>query len=172
MTTDVTSQGFDGSLAYNWGAGFARMNYTCVNVKEDGGTIGSTAYYRGRPLGHLVALETAWQPGIGWTLGGTAEIAPEYKAANMDAYSVWNAYAESVPPNLNNLRVRRDLRNLFDETFVARANDSAGDTSHRPIPMNESGRTIALTATLTFQATFARRPPSRQGARILPLANT
>lgn len=43
VTTDITSQGFDGSLAYNWGNGFARMNYTYANVKENGGTIGSTA---------------------------------------------------------------------------------------------------------------------------------
>lgn len=149
-STDITSQGFDGSLAYNWGTGFARMNYTFANVKEDGETIGSTAYYRGRPLGHLIGLETAWQPGNGWTIGGTAEIAPSYSDANMDAYSVWNAYAEYVPPNMDNLRVRLDLRNLFDETYVARANDSAGDTTGRPIPMNEPGRTIALTATLTF----------------------
>lgn len=149
-TTDITSQGFDGSLAYHWGAGFARMNYTYANVKEDGSTIGATAYYRGRPLGHLIALETAWQPGNGWTLGGTAEIAPEYKDANMDAYSVWNAYAAYVPPSMENLQLRLDLRNLFDETYVARANDSAGDTSGRPIPMNEPGRTIALTATLKF----------------------
>lgn len=149
-STDITSQGFDGSVAYNWGSGFARMNYTYANVKEDGGTIGSTAYYRGRPLGHLIGLETAWQSSNGWTIGGTAEIAPSYSDANMDAYSVWNAYAEYVPPNIDNLRVRLDLRNLFDETYVARANDSAGDTSGRPIPMNEPGRTIAVTATLTF----------------------
>lgn len=149
-STDITSQGFDGSLAYIWGTGFARMNYTFANVKEDGGTIGSTAYYRGRPLGHLIGLETAWQPGNGWTIGGTAEIASSYSDANMDAYSVWNAYAEYVPPNMDNLRVRLDLRNLFDETYVARANDSAGDTTGRPIPMNEPGRTIALTATLNF----------------------
>lgn len=149
-TTDVTSQGFDGSLAYQWGDGFARMNYTYANVKEDGDTISSTAYYRGRPMGHIVALETAWQPAYGWTIGGTAQIAPEYRPANMKAYSVWNAYAQYVPPSMDNLKIRLDMRNLFNETYVARANDSAGDTSGRPIPMNEPGRSVSFTATLTF----------------------
>ncbi len=60
------------------------------------------------------------------------------------------AGAAYVPPSMENLQLRLDLRNLFDETYVARANDSAGDTSGRPIPMNEAGRTIALTATLKF----------------------
>ena len=55
-----------------------------------------------------------------------------------------------VPPNMENLRLRLDFGNLVDETYVARANDSAGNTNNRPIPMNEPGRTIALTATLTF----------------------
>ncbi len=146
----ITTRGFDGSLVYYWGEGFARLKYTYADVEEDGTTIGSMAYYRGRPMGHIVALESAWQPGGGWTLGGTVEIAPEYKDANMESYSVWNAYAEYVPPNMDNLRVRLDLRNLFDEAYVTRANDSAGDTNNRPIPMNEPGRTIALTATLTF----------------------
>ncbi|MCH2068697.1 MAG: TonB-dependent receptor [Shimia sp.] len=148
--SDITTQGFDGSLAYHWGTGFARLNYTYADVEENGATIDSEGYYRGRPMGHIVVLESAWQAGKGWTLGGTAEIAPTYSDANMEAYSVWNAYAEYVPPNMENLRVRLDLRNLFDETYVARANDSAGNTNNRPIPMNEPGRTIALTATLTF----------------------
>ncbi|MDA5555433.1 TonB-dependent receptor domain-containing protein [Shimia sp. MMG029] len=147
---DVKTQGFDGSIAYAWNTGFARMNYTFADVTENGDTIGSRAYHRGRPLGHLIALESAWQPWQGWTLGGTAEIAPKYSDANMPAYSVWNAYAEYVPPTMDNLRIRLDLRNLFDETYVARANDSAGDTTSRAIPMNEPGRTIALTATMRF----------------------
>ncbi|MBO9473361.1 TonB-dependent receptor [Shimia sp. R10_1] len=149
-TTDVETQGFDGSLAYFWDSGFARLNYTFADVTENGDTISSTAYYLGRPLGSIVALESAWQPGHGWTIGGTAEIAPEYSKANMDSYSVWNAYAEYVPPSLDNLRIRLDLRNLLDETYVARANDSAGNTTGRAIPMNEPGRTIALTATMRF----------------------
>lgn len=148
--TDIKTQGLDGSLAYVWDTGFARMNYTYADVSEQGDTISSTAYYRGRPLGHLVALETAWHPRKEWTIGGTAEIAPKYSDANMESYSVFNAYAEYIPPSMENFRVRFDVRNLFNETYVARTNDSAGDSAGRPIPLNEPGRTLAITATLSF----------------------
>ncbi|WP_204115228.1 TonB-dependent receptor domain-containing protein [Shimia biformata] len=147
--TDLTSQGFDGSLGYFWDSGFARVKYTFSDVQSEGAPISSTAYYLGRPMGHIFALETAWQPAFGWTVGGTAQIAPEYAEADLDAYAVFNAFVEYVPPQLDNLRLRLDVRNLFDETYVARGSDAAGQVG-RPIPLNEPGRTIMLAANVTF----------------------
>lgn len=155
--TDVLTEGFDSSLAYFWGNGFARAKYTFADVTANGAPIGTTAYYLGRPMGHIIALETAFQPTSEWTIGGSAEIAPTFKNTTgtsdwtqLDSYSVFNLYAEYAPANMQNLRVRLDVRNLFDETYVARGNDAGGSTAGRANPLTEPGRTITLTANLTF----------------------
>lgn len=154
-TTDVTSQGFDGSLGYLWDSGFVRLNYTYADVQSSGAPIGSTAYYLGSPVGHQFAVETAWQPSLDWLVGGTFRYAPEFTDVNtatsttLDSYSVLDVYAEYVPPNMDNVTLRLDVRNLFDETYVARGADGAGSIG-RPIPLNEPGRTITLFATVRF----------------------
>lgn len=156
VLTDIRSQGFDGSLAYFWASGFARLNYTYADVTSAGAPISSTAYYLGRPMGHQFALEAAWQPGPDWTLGGVAQLALDYDDTNgvgsmttLPGYELVNLYAEYVPPSLPGLTLRLDLRNLFDETYVARGNDANGQAG-RAIALNEPGRTITLTATARF----------------------
>ncbi|MCP4818180.1 MAG: TonB-dependent receptor [Shimia sp.] len=157
VTTDVLTEGFDSSLAYFWGNGFARAKYTFADVSANGAPIGTTAYYLGRPMGHIVALETAFQPTSEWTIGGSAEIAPKFTNTtgssdwtSLDAYSVFNLYAEYTPASMEKLRVRLDVRNLFDEAYVARGNDAGGSTAGRANPLTEPGRTITLTANITF----------------------
>ncbi|MBU2941093.1 TonB-dependent receptor [Shimia thalassica] len=157
-TTDISTKGFDATVGYNWAEGFARMNYTYADVTQDGATIGSTSYYYGRPMGQIFALETAWYAGNGFTIGGSAEIAlknDETSTAGtmstLPGYEVFNLYAEYIPPNMDNLSIRLDIRNLFDETYTTRGADGAGPTStSRQIPLNEPGRTVSLMATVRF----------------------
>ncbi len=149
-TADLTSQGIDASLEYNWGVGFARLNWTYADVTMDGDAVGSTAYYLGRPMGQIIALEGGWALDDQWQFGGTAEIAREYSdaAAPLPGYEVVNVYASYTPRSLGNLEVRLDVRNLFDETYASRSSD--GVDSSRVIALNEPGRTIGLTARLKF----------------------
>ncbi|MBB94138.1 MAG: TonB-dependent receptor [Rhodobacteraceae bacterium] len=149
-TADITSQGVDASLAYLWSSGFARVNYTYADVDINGDPASTTAYYLGRPLGSIFALEAGWDIDDQWRVGGTAEIALENSDAAVDlpGYQVLNVYASYVPRRFDNLELRLDVRNLFDETYSSRASD--GLDSSRVIPLTEPGRTITLTAALWF----------------------
>ena len=67
----------------------------------------------------------------------------------LEGYEVVNLYASYSPPANENVEIRLDLRNLFDETYASRASDGIG------LPavitqLNEPGRSLALSATLKF----------------------
>ncbi|AHD11551.1 TonB-dependent receptor domain-containing protein [Phaeobacter gallaeciensis] len=149
-TADLKSQGIDASLEYDWAAGFARMNWTYADVELNGAAVGSTAYYLGRPMGHVIALEGGFAIDEQWSVGGTAQIALKNSdtATELPGYEVVNVYAAYAPRNLGNLEIRLDVRNLFDETYASRSSD--GIDSSRVIALNEPGRTIGLTARLKF----------------------
>ena len=80
--------------------------------------------------GHSIALENA---DAGTTL-------PACEAANQDA--------TCRPARIDTPKVRVDLRNVFDETFACRSSDEIDSAS--VIPLNEPGRTLALTARVRF----------------------
>ncbi len=148
--SDLSSRGYEASLEYSWLSGFARVNWTYADVELNEAAIGTTDYYLGRPVGHVIALESAWSVNDQWRLGGAAEIALENDdaATALPAYEVVNVYAAYTPRNLDNLEIRLDVRNLFDETYASRSSDGVG--SSRVIALNEPGRTIGLTARLRF----------------------
>jgi hemoglobin/transferrin/lactoferrin receptor protein len=149
--SDITSQGVDASVAYVGGSGFIRLNYTYADVKQDGSTIPSTAYYYGRPVGHMFGLEGVYEVSPNWQLGGTAEIAlkNDDTAVPLDAYQVFNVFAAYTPTKYDNLVIRLDVRNLLDQTYSSRASDGI-DLPSRIVPLNEPGRTISLSASLKF----------------------
>ena len=150
-TTDIKTTGFDGSIGYDWGNGMARLNYTYADVTENGDPISGTRYYFGRPMGHIIGLEAAWQATDSLRIGGSGQIAFKHTdvatgEAPLDGYEVFNLYAEFIPSNIDNLKIRLDVDNLFDSTYVARG----ADISSRAIDLTEPGRTIELTATWRF----------------------
>ncbi|WP_422050525.1 TonB-dependent receptor domain-containing protein [Shimia sp.] len=149
-TADLTSQGIDASAEYSWYAGFVRANWTYADVELDGEAVGSTAYYLGRPMGHIVALEGGWQIDDQWRVGGTAEIALKNTDTDttLPGYEVFNVYATYTPPAAENLELRLGINNLFDETYASRSSD--GIDSSRVIPLNEPSRTVSFTARLRF----------------------
>ena len=88
--------------------------------------------------------------------GGTAEIALTNNdtagvggMTALPGYEVVNLYAAFTPRQNENVEIRLDVRNLFDETYAARGSDGIGNPT-RIVALNESGRTIALTASLKF----------------------
>lgn len=150
-TSDLVSKGFDGSLRYAMDRGFAALNYTYADVTLNADTIGSTAYYLGRPVGHVIALEAGYDLNDNWRIGGSAEITldnDDTAPLELEGYEVVNAYARYRPAAIEDFEVRLDVRNLFDETYVARSSD--GSTLTTVVPLNEPGRSIALTASYRF----------------------
>ena len=156
QTSNLTSRGVDASLGYAGERGYVLLNYTRADVELDDEVISSTAYYTGRPVGHLFGVEAAYDVTPDLRLGGTAELAPAYDVPDgmggeveLDAYEAVNVFASYVPPRYENLEVRLDVRNLFDETYARHASDGVGMPG-RIIPLNEPGRSIGLTVSMRF----------------------
>lgn len=154
--SNVETRGIDASLGYVWGSGYARLNYTFADVTIDGETAGTTAYYIGRPVGHMIGLESAWDVNDQFRIGGTAEIAlenpdTEDESAGTDAlpgYEVLNLFAEYVPRKFDNISIRVDISNVFDQTFARRSSDGIGYDA--VVALNEPGRTFGLTTRIEF----------------------
>lgn len=149
-TADLISKGVDASLQYTAGKGFVKLSGTFADVEINGAAAGSTAYYLGRPVGDVIALETGWELSPSWRVGGTAEIALENDdaASVLPSYEVVNLYATYVPPNAPNVEIRFDARNILDETYASRSSD--GIDSTRVVALTEPGRTFAVTARIRF----------------------
>lgn len=149
-TSKITSKGVDLSAQYNWATGFVKANYTDADVREDGEQIGSAAFYKGRPVGRILALEAGWDVSPTWSLGGSAEFAFDNTdgPTTINGYQVANAYASFTPAQMENLTVRFDVRNIFDATYSRSSSD--GVTSTRVVPLTEPGRTFQLTGTFRF----------------------
>lgn len=149
-TSDLVSKGIDASVEYGWDAGFVRVNWTYADVELNNETIGTTDYYLGRPVGHIIAVEGGWQINDEWRVGGTAEVALENNdaATPLPSYEVVNLYGTYTPRAAENLEIRLGVNNLFDKTYASRSSD--GIDSSRVIPLNEPGRTLSLTARLKF----------------------
>ncbi|THH36681.1 TonB-dependent receptor [Aliishimia ponticola] len=148
--TDLRSRGFDGSISFVGTRGFATLNYTYADVEANDDTVATTAYYLGRPVGHIFGLEAGYDVSEELRLGGTAQIALENDDTSIElpGYEVVSVYAEYKPRQMDNLKVRLDVYNLFDETFAVRSSD--GLDSSRVVQLNEPGRTVSLTASIKF----------------------
>ena len=150
VQTDLTSQGFDGSIAYTGTRGFAKLNYTFADVQMDDDEAATTAYYFGRPVGHVIGLEAGYDVNDEWRIGGNAEIALKNDIGSLDlpAYEVANVFASYEPAAVKGLEIRLDIENLFDATYASRSSDGIDFAS--VLPLNEPGRTFSLTAKLRF----------------------
>ena len=147
---NLKSRGFDSSLGYTFDKGFVRANYTYADVKIDGAAAGSTAYYLGRPVGHVIGLEGGYTFNNEWTVGGNAQFALKNSdtAIELPAYEVINLYAEYKPRQMQNLNLRFDVTNLLDSTFSRRSSD--GIDAANVVPLTDPGRMVRLTATIKF----------------------
>lgn len=148
--TDMTSQGFDGSISYTGARGHAKLNYTFADVQLDDDEIATTAYYFGRPMGHIISLEAGYDLNDEWRIGGNAEVALENKIGSLDlpAYEVANVFASYAPTAVEGLEIRLGIDNLFDAIYASRSSDGLDLSAIEPL--NEPGRTFTLTASLQF----------------------
>lgn len=145
----ITSKGFDASLQYAMTNGYIQANYTYVDLRQDGAPA-TGSYYWGRPVGHMIGLSAAFEVAPGLKVGGSAEIAIKDKAGtvNLPGYEVVNAFATYTPKGYDNIEVRLDVKNIFNETYVRRTGGGYGNAS--AAQLNEPGRTIGLSVSAKF----------------------
>lgn len=147
---DLSSQGVEISGAWRGEQGFAKVNYTYADVIYDDAPVGTTGYYLGRPMGHVIGAEAAWDVTPEFRLGGVVQLALENTEAQSDlpGYQAVDLYAEYRPDFAPGLSFRAEVRNAFNETYAKRSSD--GLDFSRVVPLNEPGRSFGLTMNLKF----------------------
>ncbi len=161
VAADIESKGVDATIGYTYGKGAIRLNYTYADVTQDGGTPGTTNDYLSTPVGHLFGLQAVHQLSDEWRVGGTAEIALDNDETvgviggrgttmyELPGYEAVNLFAVYEPKSVGNLSIRGEIRNLFDQTYMKRTANGAGQDD-LIVPLYEPGRTFVLSATFLF----------------------
>src|SRR5690606_8833349 len=150
------TRGYDVGTGYNWGPGFVRVSYTDTAITVNSGAASSYAtQYFGAPLGRVIALEAAHRfDNIGVLVGGNIDAALKntdtVKAGGqaLEAYEVFNLYAEYQPEAAEFLTLRFEVNNLFDENYADRA--TYGQDFASVTPLYEPGRSFLLMAKARF----------------------
>ncbi|NWJ27688.1 TonB-dependent receptor [Rhizobium sp. RM] len=156
---DLRSRGFEIGLGYETASGYVKAKYVHIDVDVDGRPASSdSGNYLASPVGDIVTITAARTfDELNLTIGGDIEIAPEYdhvveNAAGVRtpyaAYTVVNAFAEWKPEKLNNITLRAEVRNLFNETYAQRA--TYGQEFGNVTPLLEAGRSFLIAARATF----------------------
>ncbi len=160
-SVDLKTQGVDANIGYAFARGFARLNYSFVDLTQNGETPGTTNDYLGIPVGHIFGIEAAYEVIDGLLLGANAEITLDNDDTvgltggrgtvmhGLDGYQVFNIYADWTPTFMPTLNLRAEVRNLLDATYIARTSNGGGQDD-LIVPLNEPGRSFLVTATLAF----------------------
>ncbi len=161
-TFDMRSWGWEFGVGYDWDAGFVRAKYADVYADIDGLPADSEiGRYLTTPLGGIVMLTAGYRfHDIGLTVGADAEFGladsrtaidtgdPDDVRLPLPSYEVFNAFVEYTPPQKENLTLRAEVRNIFDEAYTSRA--SYGQEFDGVVPHLEPGRTFRFNARLKF----------------------
>lgn len=150
-TVDLESKGYEMAIGYRGNNGFVNLNFTSIDLDVNDQTIDTRAYYLGRPVGEIIALEAGYKINSQLAIGATSEMALKNKLDNgttLDSYEVFNAYLGYMPQHVKNLSVRIDIKNLFDEQYSSRSTDGLGAAGI--IPITEPGQNFSLTAAYKF----------------------
>lgn len=159
---DFESRGFNLGATYGWNTGFARFTFSKSDNYLDGKIASTTNLVDyGTPLGEVLALEVQQEiPSMNLLVGGNIEAALSHthgaddlpagwaSPVSMDSYEVLNLFAEYTPPSFSNVKIRAEVKNVFDETYADRA--TYGSDSSEVVTLKEPGRTFALVATVRF----------------------
>ena len=151
----VESEGFSIAAGYDWIDGHVRVKYVNIDTLIDGKPADSdTGTYLATPIGQIVTISAAhtftdW----GLTIGGDIEIAPKYGkvpagSPSFKAYEVVNTFLEYKPPSHQNLTLRAEVKNLFNETYSDRA--TYGQDFGEVTPLYQPGRSFLLSLRAAF----------------------
>lgn len=156
---EIRSQGWRVAVGQNWDGGNVTLRYSDVDVEVNGKEPTSIDVRGfGTIPGRALTLDARHQVTRDLTFGGVIEHAFGMSHQGVDpdgeprrdfeAYTLVNVYGEYKPARYDNLTLRAEINNLFDEDYVDRA--SFGGDYEFVIPQKEPGRSIALTANFTF----------------------
>lgn len=151
----VESEGFSIGAGYDWTDGYIRVKYANIDTLIDGKPADSdTGTYLTTPVGEIITVSAAhtfadW----GLTVGGDIEIAPKYDkvpdgSPAFKAYQVVNSFVEYKPPSHQNLTLRAEVKNIFNETYADRA--TYGQEFGEVKPLYQPGRAFLLSVRATF----------------------
>lgn len=158
ITADLESKGFELGVATTWERGFLRAGFARVETDVNDRTADSfTGNYLTMPLGDFLTFQAAHRFANGVLIGGDAQVAFDYDDTNdfmggaptIGGYTVVNTFAEYSPPSMENLVLRAEINNLFDEKYAARATYGQ-DFPTEVDPLFEPGRSLRLSAEITF----------------------
>ena len=151
----MESEGFSIGAGYDWTDGYIRVKYANIDTLIDGKPADSdTGTYLTTPVGEIITVSAAhtfadW----GLTVGGDIEIAPKYDkvpdgSPAFKAYQVVNSFVEYKPPSHQNLTLRAEVKNIFNETYADRA--TYGQEFGEVKPLYQPGRAFLLSVRATF----------------------
>lgn len=158
VSADLESQGFELGFAVPWEGGFFRAGYAHVETKVNGEDADSyLGNYLTMPMGDFLTFQAAHRFDNGLLVGGDAQVAFDYDDTNdgqggspvIPGYEVVNVFAEYSPRRIENLTLRGEINNLFDQTYVARATYGQ-DFPTEVEPLYEPGVSIRLSAEIVF----------------------
>jgi len=155
---NLRSQGVDLALRYDWENAFISAKYSHADVRYGDRIALPSDYNNGIAIGDLFTVSGAYTfVEYGLTLGASAEFAlelddPDLRAAGfypINGYNLFNAFVEWKPtqPLLQNVTLRADVRNIFDEEYYSRGSYAQTDTI---TPVYSPGRTFYLSANVKF----------------------
>ncbi|APE42370.1 TonB-dependent receptor [Sulfitobacter alexandrii] len=160
LTTDVETRGFEIGVGTAWENGFFRAGFASIDTELNGRNADSyDGNYLTMPMGDFLTFQVAHRLNNGVLIGGDAQIAFDYedtydsttggRGPELPGYTVVNAFAEYSPKRMNNLTLRAEVNNLFDEDYSSRATygqEFIGEVA----PLKEPGRSLRLSAEIVF----------------------
>lgn len=156
---DLTTKGFNLSARYDYDDGFARATFSraTVRIDSDVPTSGASEYYLGTLMGDMITFEVAHRlREYGVRVGTTNELVLENddtmasRGFALNGYFVSNIYGEWEPEQLPGLKLRADVRNLFDRDYADRANTGAYSTNPNVTATRDPGRSVIVSAKFEF----------------------
>lgn len=163
-TYDLDSWGWEVGARYDWEWGFVRAKYTNILANINGAAADSElGRYITTPIGEIIMVSAGYTfDQWGLTVGADAEFGLENRRTTivnpadpwaspkvaLPAYQVVNAFVEYVPPSYENLTLRVEARNIFNETYTSRA--SYGQDFDGVAPHLEPGRSFRFNARMKF----------------------
>lgn len=157
-TTDFENRGFNIGSTYDWTSGFARLSFTRTEALIDGDN--ASSFYildYAASLGDVLAFEVQQDLlDLNLVVGRGLDVALDYDSnpdepdpvLELQGYQVVNIFADYTPPAFENLNVRAQVQNLFDEQYADRA--TYGGDYEDFNTLKEPGRTFSLLLTTTF----------------------
>lgn len=152
-TNDVVTRGFSLSAKYHLDSGFVGSTFSRTIARIDG-TVPQSNNSDGQSIqiGDMLTLEAEHRfDHLGIKIGTSNDFAfrnEDNSAHPLAGYAVFNVYGSWTPEQIQNLTLRIDGKNIFDQAYSNRT--TTGYESANVDPFYDPGRTILLTAKIDF----------------------